>query len=669
MTIRAKLMLAFASLALLAIGGMALAGKTIFEQRAVDLAGATFEEARGQVQKTLRLRYQAFQAVSDLSYVLPVMRQVTAGATDASDFGLGEEEDDATNLKTLHDNLVDANWGWAEKGAKGFFGVADYKGRLLFASLNKKAWGGDAKALSAVSGAFDPKNDHVGAMVVAGDDAALKKSGLVPAMADKKLYVVFARATVLGGQPRAVFIQGWEARNLVSELGIADKSARLALMAAGGSVIGDVSERCLQKARESGYDSRQAVVDGGTRFLVERGKLMDFTGKRAIADMVLAYDLDQRLATLLEGIGLLVYLAIGLLLFSLIVAFGVSGRMSRPIRELSAAADQVAGGDLDVRVDVSSGDEIGSLGEAFNRMTDGLKERDRIKSTFKRYVAPDVVEYLLENPEANQVGGQRRRLTMLFSDLAGFTSISEAREPEEVVQVLNRYLGMVSENLVKRGGTLDKYMGDGVMAFWGAPIPREHDALGACLAALDHIAVVNMLNAELADSGMAELKVRVGLHKGDVIVGNIGGEQSQDYTVIGDAVNLAARLEPVNKVYGTAIMASEDVWNELDGQLEGREVDSVRVKGKQKPVRIFEIIGEKGTLAAHPKKARCVTLFSEGLAKYRAQDFPAALKCFHDALQADPSDGPSAVFKERCQQSLTQAPREDWSGVWTLTSK
>ncbi|GEM_PF-3074451 len=668
MSIRAKLLLAFSAMALLAVGGMAFAGKTIFEERAVDHARDTFEEARGQVGKTLALRYEAFQAVSDLSYVLPVMRQVTAGATDASDFGLGDEEDDADNLKTLHANLVDANWGWAEKGAKGFFGVADYKGRLLFASENKLAWGGDTKKLAAVGRAFSEGTGNAGSMVVASDDPVLVESGLVGKGTKKGLYVVFARATVLGGEPRAVFIQGWEAAKLLDDLKIADRAAQLALMAADGSHIGKIKDTLIDTAKTL-EEGQQRLFTDKSRWLVQRVALNDFAGKRKIADLVLGYDLDQRLATLLEGVGVLAAVAAALLVFALFVAFFLASRISRPIRELSSAADQVADGDLDVKVQIASKDEIGNLGASFNRMTEGLRERDRIKKTFKRYVAPDVVEYLLENPEASEPGGQRRKLTMLFSDLAGFTSISEDREPEEVVSVLNRYLGMVSERLVARGGTLDKYMGDGVMAFFGAPVPRRFDALGGCLAALDHISVIAELNRDLAGSGLPELKVRVGLHRGDVIVGNIGGEQAQDYTVIGDAVNLAARLEPVNKVYGTAVMASEDVWTEVSGRLEGREIDAVRVKGKQRPVRIFEVLGEPGFLASNPEKARCVEAFSEGLTLYREMKFSDALGRFEAALEVCPDDGPTTVFIGRCRDSIANPPQGEWSGVWTMTSK
>ena len=665
-SLRAKLALAFALIALLAVGGTAAAGLRIFGERAVQHAGDTFEEARKQLKKTLALRYEAFQAVSDLSYVLPVMRQVTAEAADESDFGLGTPQDDARNLKTLHDNLVDADWGWADKAAHGFFAVADYKGRLLYASENKSAHGGELRQMAAVAQAFDPEFKHRGAMLIDAGNPDLARSGMVGAKTAPGLYVLFAQATVLGGEPRAVFIQGWRADILLTDLGIADKAARLALFAPDGTTHGQLPPACMAAARSMAIGARSEVEADGRRWLVQRVALEGLQG-RPIADLVLGYDLDQRLSTLLEGVGLLRTVALALLLLAILLGFGLASRMARPIRVLSAAADRVAAGDLDVTVAATSGDEIGLLGHAFNRMTEGLRDRDRIKRTFKRYVASDVVEYLLANPETSRPEGQRKRLTILFSDLAGFTTISENREPEAVVALLNRYLGLVSEALVARGGTLDKYMGDGVMAFFGAPVPRPDDALGAALTALDHVRVVQTINDELAGSGMPVLRVRVGLHRGDVIVGNIGGEQSQDYTVIGDAVNLAARLEPVNKIYGTTILCSEQVWTEIQGQMDGREVDAIRVKGRAETVRVFEVFGESGWLDAHPDKLRCAAAYQEGLQLYRDQRFAEALLAFDRALAADPDDGPARTLRERTEGMVDDSA--GWSGVFTLKSK
>ncbi|MCO4763692.1 MAG: HAMP domain-containing protein [Myxococcales bacterium] len=667
-SIRTKLLLAFATVAMLAVGGTALAGLRIFEDRASELADDTFDEARGQLTKMLHLRYEVFRALSDLSYVLPVMRQVTAESADESDFGLGSPEDDANDLKTLHQNLVDADWGWAAKASQGFFAVADSKGRLLYASADKSAFGQDTRKLTAVSRAFNGEFGHSGAMVIDARDPKLSASGMVTAKTAAGMYVVFARSTVLGGQPRAVFIQGWQARNLLSDLRITDKAARLALLAPDGTSDGDLPADCLRAASKMKEGERGEVSIDGHRWLVQRVAVKGLSGQ-PIADIVLAYNLDQRLATLLEGAGALRFVAVLMLLIALGLGFFLASRIALPIRELSSAAEKVADGDLDVTVDVQGKDEIGQLGSAFNRMTVGLRERDRIKRTFKRHVAPDVVEYLLTNTGASNRVGDRKRLTMLFSDLVGFTSISEERQPEEVVNLLNGYLSRVSEALTERKGTLDKYMGDGVMAFFGAPMPLEDDALLACLAALDHVRIVADFNAGLSGDNAPVLDVRVGVHKGDVIVGSIGGENAQDYTVIGDAVNLAARLEPVNKVYGTKVLCSETVWEEVRDHLDGREIDMIRVKGKQNAVRIFEVLGPKGWLAEHPDVARCAGAYAVGLAAYRKQAFDEAVRAFDEALAARPTEGPSSVLRERALHAAPSLATAAWSGVFNLDHK
>ncbi len=668
-SLRVKLLLAFVAMALLAVVAMATAAVQIFEGRAREHARASFATAYHQLESSLKLRYAAFRAVSDLSYVLPVMRQVTGEATDESDFGLGTEQSDSDKLKTLHQNLVDADWGWAKMGKQGFFAVADYKGRLLYANTSQKSWGGDALKLDAVRQSFDPDSGHVGAMVIdAGDDTLRKPKvagdGILPG-----LYVLFARATVLGGQPKAVFIQGIAANALLGDLALADSAMELALIAPYGGTAGTLPREVLKAADDLKRGDAVERTLSGKRWLMQRYALKGLDDKTVIADLVLAQNMSLSIALVLEGVQVMALFGSLLMVFALVVSILVAQRISRPVVALKEAADQVAAGDLGVQVRVQSRDEIGHLADSFNRMTEGLRERDRIKSTFKRYLAPDVVDYLLANPEAQSPGGERRRLTMLFSDLAGFTTFSEAHSPEQVVSVLNEYLGLVSDHLVARGGTLDKYMGDGVMAFFGAPLPRDDHAKGGVLAALDHLDVVKQVNVDLKEAGMPLLQVRVGLHTGDVICGNIGGEQAQDYTVIGDAVNLAARLEGVNKAYGTSVLVSEEVWQEVGEELDGRELDSVRVKGKSEAVRIYEVLGVSGWFAEHSDKAAVVERFNEGLIAYRDARFEAARAAFVAALDLDSADGPSRVFLARSERLLAEPPGEGWSHVWTLTSK
>jgi class 3 adenylate cyclase len=329
----------------------------------------------------------------------------------------------------------------------------------------------------------------------------------------------------------------------------------------------------------------------------------------------------------------------------------------------------VAGGDLDATVTARGGDEIAHLAAAFNRMTEGLRERERIKRTFKKYLAPDVVEYLLAHPEAQELGGTRKSLTVMFSDLVKFTALSEGRAPEAVVDILNTYFTSVTERLAARGGTVDKYIGDAIMAFFGAPRPQEDHAARACLAALDHLAVLDELSPRWKSGAWPELAVRIGINSGEMIIGNIGGGQAQDYTVIGDAVNLAERIESANKEYGTRLLVTEAVWTQASHVVDGREIDLVALVGRVQAVRVFEVFGPRGALDEAPAKKAAYALYHEGMTLMRARDFTGAGKAFAAAVERDPTDSAAAVMRKRTAAYAEAPPPEPWDGVFRRTSK
>lgn len=344
-------------------------------------------------------------------------------------------------------------------------------------------------------------------------------------------------------------------------------------------------------------------------------------------------------------------------------------RVVKPLHALNAATQRVARGELDHQLEVGRQDEFGELARSFNAMTEGLRERDRVKSVFKRYLPGDVVDYLLHTPGALKPGGERRCLTVLFSDLQGFTAFTERVEPDMVVALLNAYLGRVSERISACGGTLDKYLGDGVMAFFGAPVPRPDHPARACRAALAHLRVIDDLRASWRLGPFPELDVRVGLHCGDLILGNIGGEQSQDYTVIGDTVNLAARLESANKLYGTRILISEAVWSQTAGEFLGRELDLLQVKGRTQAVRVFELLGPTAEYPAeHPLHA-VLAAFARGLAAYRAKQFGEAGENFQEALRLRPEDGPARAYLQRVEEMLATGAPSEWDTVWIMKDK
>lgn len=289
------------------------------------------------------------------------------------------------------------------------------------------------------------------------------------------------------------------------------------------------------------------------------------------------------------------------------------------------------------------------------------------QSAFKQYVSPDVVRSILDNPNQLELGGNKRNMTVFFSDIAGFTSISEKLEPEELVEQLNEYLDEMSEVILQLDGTIDKYIGDAVMAFWNAPLDQPDHAIRACRAALNYQKKLKELNQKREKRGEVEFAARVGLNTGDMIVGNMGSTKRFDYTVIGDSVNLGARLEGVNKMYGTFIMLSEYTHALAKDEIEVREVDLITVKGKNEPVRIFELLSMKGEL--NDKKKKIKHAFEKGLKFYRQQRWQQAKESFRQVLNIDEKDGPARVFLERCDQLQKEELPQDWDGVFKLQTK
>ena len=356
----------------------------------------------------------------------------------------------------------------------------------------------------------------------------------------------------------------------------------------------------------------------------------------------------------------------------LIFAWAVTRSLVEPIRRLLGGTQAVERGDLDVEILVKTRDELATLAESFNHMVAGLREKERIRETFGKYVDPRIVQGLLENRLPAE-GGERHTMTVFFSDLAGFTRMCEGLTPDTAVRFLNRYFALMAEVIRARQGIIDKYIGDSVMAFWGPPFTEtDTHARLACLAALDQMARLAQLERELPDllgirHGLPQLDIRMGIATGDVTVGNIGSDTSRGYTVIGDTVNLASRLEQANKFYGSHILVAEETRRQAGEDLVFRELDSLRVSGKTEPVRVFELLGEAGGVSA--ETLQCVSAFEQGLACYRARDWDGAEARFQQCLQANASDRASQVYLDRIGQFRARPPGEDWDGVWLAPGK
>jgi adenylate cyclase len=273
----------------------------------------------------------------------------------------------------------------------------------------------------------------------------------------------------------------------------------------------------------------------------------------------------------------------------------------------------------------------------------------------------------MRNPESIKLGGEKKELTVFFSDVAGFTTISEKLDPEDLVFLLNEYLSSMTDIILRHRGNVNKYLGDGIMAIFGAPRGEPTHASLACFAALENQAALARLRKEWTARGYPEIVARIGINSGPLVVGNMGSQARMEYTVMGDSVNLASRLEGANKFYDTLILLGPRTYELAQPDIEAREVDMLRVKGKLEPVVVYELLARTGELPA--EKRHVVDAYLEGLARYKQREFAMAKKRFEAALALDPSDGPSKVYLHRAQEYLATPPPPDWDGVYVLQSK
>jgi len=343
------------------------------------------------------------------------------------------------------------------------------------------------------------------------------------------------------------------------------------------------------------------------------------------------------------------------------------------LKELLAGVRAIASGRLEVHVPVKTGDEVGRLTEAFNQMTEELRVGSRARDLFGRYVDSRIARQLIEVPQTFGQEGERRTMTVLFCDLQGFTRISEQMTPRGLVTVMNRYFTLMSEVVHAHQGVIDKFIGDAVMAYWGAPFSAEGDqGKLAALSAMAQVERMARLEAELPDllnmkRGLPSVNLRVGIATGEVVVGSIGSDAMRNYTVMGDAVNLASRLEGVNKLYGTHILLAEETARYVGDDLELREIDSLIVMGQSQPTRIFEVLSRSGALSADLLAAR--DAYGQGLAFYRNQDWDAAQSAFERVLGLLPGDAPARLFLGRIEKLRRDPPGAGWNGVWVMESK
>ena len=354
----------------------------------------------------------------------------------------------------------------------------------------------------------------------------------------------------------------------------------------------------------------------------------------------------------------LVLFFVGLALY---ISMQLSKRISVPLTKL--AEDTLKIKDLDLSAESvikSSLIEVEKMSEAINNMKSGLR-------SFQKYVPADLVRQLIRLNHEATLGGEKKELTMFFSDIAGFTSVSEALTAEKLVEWLGEYLAAVTETLVKHNGTVDKYIGDAVMAFWNAPLEDNNHAENACLAALAFQEKLSELRKASKSQSMANTYSRIGVNTGEVVVGNIGYEKRMDYTVIGDAVNLASRLEAMNKMYGTWIMLGEATREQVKDKFELRQLDRVAVKGKTQGVNIYELLGVRGAVPAGLLQAR--DQYEQALQHYFNQEFEQAIAGFEALVAAGPENTAAQVLLTRSRELSNAGSTPGWDGVYIAKEK
>jgi class 3 adenylate cyclase/HAMP domain-containing protein len=377
------------------------------------------------------------------------------------------------------------------------------------------------------------------------------------------------------------------------------------------------------------------------------------------------------------GIILIVAIVLGVVM---VLVF--AGYLTNPLTRVVQAMEKIIStNDMSSRVVVEYNDETGKLAHTFNIMVDALetaykqikryafkavlaqKKEHKIRNIFQKYVPADVIDQFFANPEKMLVG-ENRVISILFSDIRSFTSISEQMMPDDLVSSLNRYFTVMVDIIVARGGTIDKYIGDAIMAFFGAPARHQDDAVNSVLAGIEMNEALEEFNANQRKIGKPEFRIGVGINYGVVTVGNIGTDKKMDYTIIGDMVNLGSRLEGLTKKYQQPLLISESLHQKVHEQVPCRLIDTVAVKGRAKGVKIY---AAKKTLSEEENKAW--TLHNTAMERYYQRDFDQAIRYFQDVRKIFPDDHASELMIDRCRRFKATPPPADWNGVEIMKEK
>jgi adenylate cyclase len=361
-------------------------------------------------------------------------------------------------------------------------------------------------------------------------------------------------------------------------------------------------------------------------------------------------------------------------ILGLLVFLVITGRLQTAFRRLTAAFRKTAEGELSDPLPVTSKDEIGDLTTSFNQMVEQLKSKEKLREAFGQFLDPRIVANVVDasTGQLKEVA-ERRKVTIFFSDIANFSGIGEQLTAANLVRLLNRYFTASTEGIRAHHGIVDKFIGDAVMAFWASPFSEgETHARDGCLTCLDLLNSFTQISREISEitglrRNVPKFQARMALATGDTVIGTVGSDTTKSFTVIGDTVNVASRLEGVNKVYGTNILINEECYRLAETEVEAREIDLVTVFGKVEPVRIFELQARQGAL--DPAVAKLNNIYADALQLYREQKWKEAEGAFRECLKIKEHDGPSLEFLTRIANFARTPPPKDWNGVWNTASK
>ncbi len=400
---------------------------------------------------------------------------------------------------------------------------------------------------------------------------------------------------------------------------------------------------------------------GGMEYVTYKTTFFEDGVSKVIA--VLQRSLQEGLLPYYRLRALLLAISAIAMIITAIGAVATSRSVTKPVVTLVEGAREIEKGNYTHRVLVEQKDELGVLASSFNHMTESLSEKEKIRNLLGKVMSPAVAHELL-NKEVT-LGGEEKNMSIFFSDVKGFTSISEQLSPQDLVTLLNEYLTEMSDLIYDTDGVIDKFIGDAIVAFWGAPLPRDDHAEIAVRSALRMQRKLAEMRAVWKEQGRHEIYMRVGINTGVVVVGNMGSKERMDYTMMGDGVNLAARLEGANKNYSTELMISEFTHEKVKDQFILRELDCVRVQGKKEAIRVFEVMGETGDDLGIDE--RFLPCFHAALGAFRSGDFDESKTLFQKALSfRDGVDGPSTLYLNRIAELKENPPSADWDCVYDL---